>query len=114
MTCWNTIDRILKVWANFQSIVQKLIPPERTQCKKIEGSELLNYIDGEETIDNLQPAEQSDNSNQFSINEQNDQGTFAPDWDNDVPTNTQVPAEPCVISSLQNICNDNQANKVTK
>ena len=55
--------------ANMQAIVKKLIPPKSIQCKNIEGHELLDQMEGEATIDNLEPAEQSDNKNQFFKNE---------------------------------------------
>ena len=79
----------------------------------LEGSELLDYMEGDSNIDDLPPAEQSENDEKFSSDEECDQDNVNQDQD-DVPTNTPVSAKLSIISSLQNICNDPEVNKEAK
>ena len=61
------------VQANLQMVVKKLITSKGIWRKNIEGSELLDYTKSKPTIDDLEPAEQSDNDKQFSTGEENNQ-----------------------------------------
>ena len=58
--------------ANLQTFVKKLIS-SGIRRKSIEESGLLDSMKGEPTIDDLEPAEQSDNDEQLSRNEESDQ-----------------------------------------
>ena len=81
----------------------------------IDGSELLDYMEGEAIFDDLEAIQQSDNSNLFSSDEESDQENVALEQDNDLSTtNTPVSPKPSVISSLQNICSDPEVNRDAK
>ena len=103
-----------EVPVNLQTVVKKLIPPKGIRCKNIEESELLHYTEGEPTIDDLEPAEKSENDEQFSSKKESDQENVDPDQDKDVPINTPVSGKRSLISSLQNIFNDPEVNKDAK
>ena len=103
-----------EVPVNLQTVVKKLIPSKGIRCKNIEESELLHYTQGEPTIDVLEPAEKSENDEQFSSKKESDQENVDPDQDKDVPINTPVSGKRSLISSLQNICNDPEVNKDAK
>ena len=45
-----------EVPGNLQTVVKKLIPPKGVRRKNIEGNELLDYMEGEPTIDDLESA----------------------------------------------------------
>ena len=62
----------------------------------IDGSELLDYMEGEAIFDDLEATQQSDNSNLFSSDEESDQENVALEQDND-------------LSTTKRLCHPNQA-----
>ena len=99
--------------ANLQTIAKRLIPPKGIRRKNIEGSKQLDYMEGEPTIDDLEPAEQSDNDEQFSSDEESDQENVDQDQDK-LPTNHQCHPNSALSHLFQNICNDPEVNKDVK
>ena len=79
--------------ANLQTIAKRLIPPKGIRSKNIEGSKQLDYMEGEPIIDDLEPAEQSDNDEQFSSDEESDQENVDQDQD-------KLSAKLSIISSV--------------
>ena len=57
---------------NLQAVIKKLIPPKGIRRDNIDGSELLDYLEGEAIFDNLESEDQSENSDRFSSDSEND------------------------------------------
>ena len=104
---------------NLQAVIKKLIPPKGIRRNDIDGSEVLDYMEGEAIFDNLESEEQSENHDRFSSDSENDEGeneadSAAIDQAMSTTTPVLVSTEPSVIKSLQNICNDPDVKKDTK
>ena len=104
---------------NLQAVIKKLIPPKGIRRNNIDGSEVLDYMEGEAIFDNLESEDQSENHDRFSSDSENDEGeneadSAAIDQAMSTTTPVLVSTEPSVIKSLQNICNDPDVNKDAK
>ena len=51
---------------NLQAVIKKLILPKGIRRNNIDGSKLLDYMEGEAIFDNLESEDQSENNDQFS------------------------------------------------
>ena len=104
---------------NLQAVIKKLVLPKGIRRKNIDGSELLDYMEGEAIFDNLESEDQSENNDQFSSDSENDEGENEADSAAiDQAMSTTMPVlvstEPSASKSLQNIYHDPDVNKDVK
>ena len=93
---------------DLQAVIKKLIPPKGIRRNNIDGSELLDYMEGEAIFDSLESDDQAENNDRFSSDSENDEGENGADSatiDQAMSTTTPVlvSTEPSV-SNIFKIC----------
>ena len=101
--------------ANLQAVIKKIIKPKGIRRKNVEGSELLDYMEGEAIFydDEAEQEEEGENEPTTSDGESEDENeTAEEETDQAISTGHATPSTS--ISSLVNICDDPQINKDAK
>ena len=93
--------------AKLQTIAKRLIPPKGIRRKNIEGSKQLDYMEGELTIDDLEPAEQSTMTSNFLVTRRVTKRTL-------IKIRTNCQPNSALSHLFQNICNDPEVNEDAK
>jgi hypothetical protein len=110
-----------EVPVNLQAVVKKIIPPKGIRRKNLEGSELLDYMEGEAIFDDNESEVELENNEVFSSADESQENevesiTETPaeteDVNQSIPTAAPVPS--LSIKSLHNMCNDPEVNKDAK
>ena len=118
--------------ANLQAVVQKIIKPKGIKRKNFEGSELLDYMEGDATFYEEEPEENPEEIEPTTSDDESEEGndmrpSDAPEMETDqsiptgqasdapeIATDQSIPTPNLSIRSLVNICDDPLINKDAK